>query len=184
MQTMGLSVIAAVSAAGLALISAGCGESDFNWGKVQNIIQGNPFHIDAEYVMLDGGMLDCGVDAELWDKPPELKGLPGEHAFARLTDKGRALKFSDDVNIGDMRQPYVQVRGDFNLLALDIRSDRDGPEPSTKLVEVKLGIKIDNDCFPNPLVLMGVHKGNFTQDYKPVLLFRYDNGWQLDRFMH
>lgn len=184
MKTMGFSVIAAVCAAGLAITSAGCGEGDFNWGKVQHIIEGNPFHIDAEYVMLNGDILQCGVDQDLWEQPPPLKGLPGEHATARITDKARALKFSDDVSIGDMRQPYVQIRGDFNLLAMDIRNDREGPDPNTKLVEVKLGVKIDNTCFPNPLVLMGVHKGNFTQDYNPVLLFRYDNGWQLDRIMH
>lgn len=184
MQTLGLSTIAAVCAAGLALTCAGCGEGDFNWGKVQHIIESNPVHIDAEYVMLSSDILECGVQEDLWDPPPPLKGLPGEHAFARLTDKARSLKFSDDVSIGDMRQPYAQVRGDFNLLSLDIKGDRDGPEKDTRLVEVKLGIKIDHTCFPNPLWVMGVHKGNFTQDYVPVLLFRYDNGWQLDRIMH
>jgi hypothetical protein len=181
---MGFSVIAAFCAAGLALTSAGCGEGDFNWGKVQHIIEGNPFHIDAEYVMLDQGLVDCGVQEDLWDQPPPMKGVPGEHVVARLTDKGRALKFSDDVQIGDMRQPYVQIRGDFNLLALDIKSDRNGPDPNSKLVEVRLGVKIDHTCFPNPLLVMGVRKGNFTQDYNPVLLFRYDNAWQLDRIMH
>jgi len=31
---------------------------------------------------------------------------------------------------------------------------------------------------------MGVRKGQFTQDYLPVLLFRYDNGWSIDRIVH
>lgn len=184
MQTKGISVISAVCGAALAIASTGCGQGDFNWGKVQHLIEGNPVHVDAEYVMLNMDQFNCGVQEDLWDQPPPLKGLPGEHAVAHLTDKARALRFSDDVMLGDMRYPYVQMRGDFNLLALDIKSDRDGPEPNTRLVDVKLGIKVDDTCFPSPLVMLGVHKGNFTQDYNPILLFRYDNGWQLERIMH
>ena len=184
MQTMGLSVAAAICAAGLAIACAGCGEGDFNWGKAQHLIEGNPIHIDGEYVMLDMGAVECGAREDLWDEPPPLKGVPGEHAVARLTDKGRALHFNDDVSIGEMRQPFVQIRGDFNVLALDIKSDRDGPEKGTKLMDVKLGIKFDNTCFPNPLWIMGVHKGNFTQDYPPIVEFRYDNGWAFDRIVH
>lgn len=184
MQTMGFSVIAAVCAAGLAIATTGCGEGDFNWGKVKNIIESNPVHVDAEYVMLNQDQVDCGVQEDLWDQPPPLKGLPGERATARLADKARRLNFSDDVIIGEMRQPYAQIRGDFNLVAMDIKSDRDGPQQGTKIVEVRLGVKMDDACFPNPLPMMGVRKGNFTQDYNPVLLFRYDNGWTLDRIMH
>jgi hypothetical protein len=39
-------------------------------------------------------------------------------------------------------------------------------------------------CFPNPLPIMGLRKGQFTEDYLPVLQFRYDNGWQLEKFVH
>ena len=184
MQTMRFSVVAAVCAAVLAFVCAACGESDFNWGKVGHIIEGNPVHLDAEYAMLNGQQLQCGIDNDLWDKPPDLTGALHEQVFARLTDKGRALRFSDDVSVGDMRLPCVQVRGDFNLQAIDIRSDRDGPEKGTKLVDVKLGVRINHPCFPQALYLMGVHKGNFTQDYSPIVLFRFDNGWQLERIMH
>jgi hypothetical protein len=183
MRTLGISTVAALIA-GLALISAGCGEGDFNYGKIGHLIQNSPMRLDAEYVMLSGGQLDCGVQEDLWEKPPELKGIPGERSTARLTDKGRNLKFSDDVNIGDMRQPYVQVRGDFNLQAIDIQSEHDGPEPGTKLVDVKLGVKIDHSCFGGPLIMLGVRKGNFSEDYSPVLKFRFNNGWEFDKFVH
>lgn len=166
----------------LAIGCTGCGEGDFNPGKVGNIIESAPFHLDAEYVMLNQDQLSCGVDNDLWDPPPLRK--EGEHVFARLRDKGRALNFSDDVSIGDMRQPYVQIRGDFRLAALDVHHDHEGPEPSTKLADVKLGVRIDHTCFPSPLVLMGVHNGNFTQDRMPVLFFRYTNGWQFERIVH
>jgi hypothetical protein len=176
--------IASVSTAALALLSAGCGMGDFNYGKVGNLIQDHPIHLDAEYVMITQGMVDCGVQEDLWDAPPPLKGIPGERASAHLTDKGRNLHFSDDVTVGEMRFPYVQVRGDFNLQAIDVQSDRDGPEPGTKLVDIKTGVKMDHTCFPTPLVMLGVRKGNFSEDYQPVLKFRYNNGWELDKFVH
>jgi hypothetical protein len=157
-----------------------CGQGDFNYGKVNNIIQGTPMHLDAEYVMLSQGQVDCGVENELWDTPEDSAG----HKIAHLTQKGRDLKFADDVSIGDMNRPYVQIRGDFNLVANEITSDKAGPDPNTKLVQTKVGVNIQNSCFGDPLPLMGVRKGNFTQDASPVLLFRYDNGWQMDRFVH
>lgn len=183
MQTLGISTVAALTAA-LALVTAGCGQGDFNWGKVGHLVEAAPIRLDAEYLMLNQGQVDCGVQEDLWEQPPQLKGTVGEHVLAHLTDKGRALKFSDDVSIGELRQPFAQVRGDFNLNAIDVKSDRDGPEPGTKLVDVVIGVRIDHTCFPNPLPLMGVHKGNFSQDYPPVLKFRFNNGWEFDKFVH
>jgi hypothetical protein len=52
------------------------------------------------------------------------------------------------------------------------------------LVEAKVGVKIDNACFPAPLPIMGLRKGQFTQDYSPVILLRLDGGWQMDKFVH
>src|SRR6202046_2122617 len=183
MQTLGFSTVA-VLAAGLALVSAGCGQGDFNYGKVGHLVEGSPIRLDAEYVILNQGQVDCGVQEELWEAPPPLRGIVGERVSAHLTDKGRSLKFSDDVTLGEMRQPYAQVRGDFNLQAIDIQSDRDGPQPGTKLVDIKIGVKIDHSCFPNPVLMMGVRKGNFSQDYQPVLMFRFDNGWEFEKFVH
>ena len=47
--------------------------------------------LDAEYVILNQSQVDCGVQEELWEAPPPLKGIVGERASARLTDKGRSL---------------------------------------------------------------------------------------------
>lgn len=184
MQTIKQSVLTGCAVA-LAMVLAGCGQGDFNYGKVGHLVEGSPIRLDAEYVMLNNDQVNCGVQEDLWDSPPPFKGIQGERAVARLTDKGRNLKFSDDVQIGDMRQPYAQVRGDFNLQAVDIMSDHDGPQPGTKLVDVKIGVKIDHTCFPNPVPMMGVRKGNFTQDYAPVLEFRFNNnGWEFEKFVH
>src|SRR5579872_7145825 len=165
--------------AGFAIL-AGCGSGDFNYGKVGNIIQGAPLKLDAEYVILNRSQVDCGVQEDLWDAPVE----NGTHSVARLTQKGRDLHFSDDVSIGDLRNPYAQIRGEFTLVAIDVQADRDGPDKESRLVDVKLGVPITHYCFPQPLLMMGVRKGNFTQDVSPTLLFRYNNGWYLDRIMH
>lgn len=170
----------AAAVAAFSIFYSGCGPSDFNYGKVGNIIQGSPVRLDAEYVMLTPPQVDCGVQEDLWDQPMQ----SGHRQIARLTQKGRDLKFSDDVSIGEMRSPYVQIRGDFNLFVIEITNDRDGPEPLTRLVETKVAAIIQHTCFPNPLPIMGVRKGNFTQDYSPILLFRYTNGWQLESFRH
>jgi hypothetical protein len=162
------------------ILTTACGSDSFNYGKVGGIIQGAPMRLDAEYVMLSPALVDCGVQADLWDPPTE----SGGRSTARLTQKARDLKFADDVSIGDMKTPYVQIRGEFTLVAVDVQSDREGPDKDSKFVDVKLGVPITHSCFPNPLLMMGVRKGNFTQDYAPVLLFRYNNGWYIDRIMH
>lgn len=159
----------------------GCGSSgDFNYGKVKSIIEASPVRLDAEYVMLSQGEVDCGVQNDLWDAPSDAGG----HTVARLSQKGRDLKFGDDVDLSDLPRPYVQIRGDFSLAVAEITADKDSPETGSKLVEAKVGVPFQHSCFPNPLPLMGVKKGNFRQDVSPVVLFRFNNGWYLDKFVH
>jgi hypothetical protein len=160
-----------------------CGPNDFNYGKVRNIIESNPMHLDAEYVMLTQQQYECGLQEELWEPPlhPILQGMTGT---AHVTKQGQDLKFSDDVMLGDKRYPYVQVRGDFNLFVNEITSDRGGSDEFQRFVETKLAVVIQHTCFPTPLPLMGVRKGQFSQDYSPVLEFRYNNGWSIERVVH
>lgn len=162
----------------------GCGANDFNYGKVRNIIEGTPLRLDAEYVMLKQSEYDCGVAEDLWEAPAQFANLPGQTATARVTAKGQALKFSDDVLIGDKRYPYVQIRGDFSLYVNEITSTKSGGDEFTQIVESKIGAIVNHSCFPNPLPIMGVRKGQFTQDYAPILLFKYNNGWAIDKIVH
>ena len=167
---------------GLAVVQS-CGPNDFNYGKVRNIIESSPMRLDAEYVMLSQAQYDCGVQEDLWEAPnPPL--LPGQSGIARLTQKGRDLKFSDDVMLGEKRYPYVQIRGDFSVFVNEITSDRGGSDEFQRFVETKVGASIQHTCFPNPLPIMGVKKGQFSQDYSPVLEFRYNNGWSIERVVH
>jgi hypothetical protein len=163
-----------------AVTLAGCNSGEFNYGKVKNIIEGSPVRLDAEYVMLTPGEVDCGVQNDLW----QAASNAGGRVIARLNQKAHDLKFGDDVSVSELPRPYVQIRGDFSLVVTEIVSDKDGSEPNSKLVEVRVGVPIQNSCFPNPLPLMGVKKGDFRQDVSPLLLFRNNNGWYLDKFVH
>ncbi len=172
-------LLTAVTGASLATI--GC--NDFNPGKTANIIEANPVKLDAEQVSLTRDQVDCGIQAELWGAPtPPNQG----RSVCPLLPPGRALKFDDDVVYSEngYHSPYVQIRGTFPLGVLDITNTKDGPDKDTKLVEAKVGIKVDHACFPNPLPIMGLRKGQFTQDYPPVIQFRLDGGWQMDKFVH
>jgi hypothetical protein len=160
-----------------------CGANDFNYGKVRNIIEGSPLRLDAEYVMLTQQQYECGLQEELWE-PPLHPIMQGQSGTARLGQKGRDLKFSDDVMLGDKRYPYVQIRGDFNLFVNEITSDRAGSDEFQRFAETKVAVVIQHTCFPTPLPLMGVKKGQFTQDYSPILEFRYNNGWTIERVVH
>src|ERR1051326_3501381 len=155
----------------VSMASVGCA-SDPN-DNTRSMIEATPVNVEAEQVVLAPGEVDCGVRAELWDAP-SAQNQGG--AICKLLPAGKALHFDDDVVYSDpaYRSPYVQVRGTFPLGVLEITSTKDGPEKNTKLVELKVGIKVNNPCFPNPLPIMGVRKSQFTQDFPPLMLFRVD----------
>jgi hypothetical protein len=162
---------------------SGCGSGEFDGGQARGAIEASPVKLDAEQVMLTQPQVDCGVQNDLWEPPSQLN--PGR-SVARLTAKGRALKFDDDVAATDpdYRLPHVQVRGEFALRVLGDPSIKDGPEKDTRLVEAKVGVRIDHSCFPAPLPMMGLKKGNFTPDATPVFLLRNDGGWRVDSLVH
>ena len=165
------------------LILAGCGGSEFSGGKIQYRLETEPIQLDGEQVMMNRGQVDCGVTRELWD----LQELGKEdRQVAHLTDAARALGFSDDIQIGEpgFINPYAQIRGKFMVTLLDMGSVKD-EGPRFKLVETKLGIKIDHECFANPLpVLMGVRHGKFTQTAYATVRFRLDDNWYYDQIVH
>jgi hypothetical protein len=166
----------------LALLCSGCVQKEFQPEKAQGIIGYAPIHLDAEQVMLSPTQVDCGVQQDLWDPAAPL----GERSLARLTEKGRALKFDDDVVVTEngYRSPYVQVRGDFPMVLADgpaIREDG----PYGRYVNGKLHVIIQHACFPQPLPVMGVKHGRFSQDVLPTMHFKLDvDGWRFDGLIH
>ena len=168
----------------VAAFTCGCGSNEFSTGVVKATMEGNPVTLEAEQVMLNAKQLECGSREGLWDPPRQ---IVTDRQTGRLTDKGRALKFDDDVTVGEAgnKQPYLQVRGQFPLRVTEIVSITDGPAADIKLVRAKVAVTIQHDCFPTPLPLMGVRQGKFTQDTDPVFQFRVSNNvWNLERVVH
>ena len=158
---------------------AACGGGGFD---PNGILQSRPVQLDGEQVALDQGQLDCGAREDLWT----VSYLGEGRGIARLTQKGRDLHFSDDVQIGDpgIGTPYVQIHGSFPVQVLRIGSVKD-QDAYTKLVDAKVAVKIDNACFQaNPLILMGVRHGQFDQTTNPVFRFTLDTEWKTDQVVH
>jgi hypothetical protein len=169
----------------IAMALIGCkSSSDFSEDVARDAIAGHPMTLEGEQVTLTDNQINCGVQAELWDAPASPSP---DRSSAHLTAKGRDLKFNDDVIV---REPgsshsYVQVRGDLPLQVDSITSIKDGEDKSSKLVEAKVGVKIDNACFSAPLPLMGVKHGNFNADSPVVFHMRLeDSGWHVDKIVH
>jgi hypothetical protein len=167
----------------LAILSVGCSK-DFTGERVKSAVEAQPMTLDGEQVTLTGAQVDCGVEADLWDKPSQASG---GRMTARLSQKGRDLKFNDDVVYQDpnYRQPYVQVRGEVSLQVDEVPAIRDG-ENGTKIGETKVGVKIQHACFQNPLPLMGIKKGNFNPDTPVIFQFHQseDGNWKVDKLLH
>ena len=164
---------------------AGCkSSSDFNGDTAKEAIESGPIKLEGEQVTLTDPQIQCGLQAEYWDPPLTISP---DHTSAHLTDKGRSLKFNDDVMIQDpsSRVPFVQVRGDLPLQVDTITALKDGEDQSNKLAEAKVGVKIDDACFQSPLPLMGVRHGNFSAD-SPVVFHMHlnESGWHVDKLVH
>jgi hypothetical protein len=166
------------SIAVVTLCLSGCGTPDFDEGAVKGQLEGAPQNLSNEQVVLNDGQLECGARNELWDTP--------NGNVARLEQKGRDLKFTDDVRLNDpeIRVPYIQVSGTFPVSVNDVSKLRDAGA-GYKLADVKMGITIAHECFPTPLPLMGVRKGKF--DPGAPVVFRFHGAgkeWSLDKLMH
>lgn len=144
-----------------------------------------PIHLEAEQVSLTTGQVECGAQYDLWDPPPA-NIQNGMRVSARLLQAGSDLHFGDDVVVAEpgFHSPYVQVRGDFMLqLPIDMNVREDGPDG--RLVEGKLAVIIPHQCFTDPLPILGVRKGRFSQDVQPVMQFQLDNdGWHFVKLVH
>jgi hypothetical protein len=174
-------LLGAVASLYLATIACGS-KKEFDGEIARDILQGGPIKLDVEQVTLTRAQLECGVQAELWDPPAQVSQ---DRTAARLTSKGRELNFTDDPVIEPSHQPYAQVRGAFFMQMEDASSVRDGEEKGTKVVDAKVRIKIVHACFPNPVPLMGVKRGNFREDTPPSFLFRLaDDGWHFEKVIH
>ena len=161
-----------------ALWLSSCATPDFDEGAVRGQLESTPQNLSGEQVALTEAQLACGAKNELWESP--------NGNVARLIQKGRDLKFSDDVRLNDpeIRGPYIQVSGTFPVVVADVSKLRDAGK-GFKEADVKLGITIPHECFATPLPLMGVRKGKFTPEAPVVFRFQGSGKeWSLDKLMH
>lgn len=161
------------------LLLAACGGNAFS---PNGALESRPVQLDGEQVVLDQVQVDCGTREDLWMLAP----LGDGRAVGRLTPKGRALQFSDDVQIADpnVGVPYVQIRGSFPVKVSQVSSIRD-EDQFTKVAEVKATVAINHSCFQaNPPSLMGIRHGQFDPSASPVFRFKLDGEWMVDRIVH
>jgi hypothetical protein len=165
------------SIATLTICLFGCSSPEFSVDTVKEILEGAPLNLTDEQARLTEGQVDCGARNELWDPP--------NGNVARLSQKGRDLKFTDDVRLNDpeIPGPYIQVSGAFPVTVTKVSKLR--KDGKGNLVDVRLGIIIKHECFTSPLPLMGIRKGKFTPD--AAVVFRFlgsGQDWTLDKLMH
>ena len=181
---MKFTAYAALLAAMLCGLSAGCGDPDaFNDGVAKNAAQAELFQVDSEQVGLSPAQLACGVNDDLWGAPV----VGADRTISHLEQKGRDLNFSDDISSDEPghQVPYTQVRGKFPLQLDQVVSIKDGEDKNTKIVQAKVGIKIAEPCFDTPLYIMGIRKGQYHDDLPASLQYeRYDEGWHLTKIIH
>src|ERR1700691_1229718 len=96
------------------LCLSGCSKPEFDEGAIKGMLEGTPITLSNEQVIISASQLECGVRDDLWEPP--------SGNTARLTEKGRDLKFSDDVRVADpdIHQPFTQITGTFTVAVSDV----------------------------------------------------------------
>ena len=163
------------------LAMTACYNSVFDENTVYQQSSGLPLNFQSEQVSMRSEILNCAVEAGLFENPIDV----GSRTVARLTDKGRALGFSDDVSIDDPgRLPYTQIRGKFPVEFKEVLKIRD-VEKGVKRVEARAGVKIEHDCFHDALPLMGVRNGTIADNIPAAFEFdQYGSDWRMMNVMH
>jgi hypothetical protein len=165
-----------------ALSCAGCGLKDFDDGLAEQQAAAQPVTLEGEQLVLTDHQIDCGVQNDLWEEP-----VPsGDHRVARLMQKGKDLKFYDDIVVDDPALgTYAQVRGDFMISLTPPFEIHDGPH-GVKLVNGKVAAAITHSCFNGAaLPIMGVRRGQFLPDAPVQLRYMQDgNDWRFERILH
>lgn len=165
----------------LAAFLAGCGDDVFRPEDAQSTIESGNLSLNGEQVLLSPSEVTCGEKRGLWI----VSQIDGGGAVGRLTGEGRDLGFGDDVRMGDRKysNPYIQLRGSFPLKVQQITSMVD-ENPDVKVIEAKAGVVISHSCFPKPLPLLGIARGDFSEDAAPRIRLRHHNGWTADQILH
>jgi hypothetical protein len=173
--------ITAVLVAGLALTA--CDDDIFDELSAQQILdEAGKIQLRGEQVILTPDQVTCGEKKGLW----VVDLMDSGDYIARLTAEGRALQFGDDIRMGDRHYsgPYTQLSGalEVHVNRIDKITDE---KPNAKIVEAKVGVKIDHECFKeHPLPLLGIVRGNFSEDADPRFRLRQKSDWVVEQVLH
>ena len=162
----------------LGLFLSRCGNTELDGDAIKGLLEGTPVAVSTEQVTLTEQQVACGAQTYLWDPP--------NGNIARLSQKGRDLKFTDDVRLNDpdIHQAFTQITGSFPVSVSDVSRVRDDGQ-GAKLADVRLGVVISHECLTAPLPLMGIRKGQFSPDAPVVFRFQGSGKeWSLDKLMH
>lgn len=171
--------IAPLIVAGLLL--AGCDSGVFDDEAARALIESTKLKLSGEQVMVTPEQILCGQKKGLWI----IDQTDGGNALGRLEAPGRDLLFGDDVRMGDHKftNPYVQLRGDFDVkIKKFVKMTEENAD--VKVVEAKLGVIVKHECFPEPLPLLGIDRGDFSEEAAPRVRLRQHNGWTTDQVLH
>jgi hypothetical protein len=166
----------------LFVLLAGCGSSEFNKDTAKEVIEANPVQLNGEQLLLTEEQVTCGNQQDLW----HLTQLGSKKAIGHLTDKGRALQFTDDVRVGEQGAAgaTVQVTGKFALRALQVPSLQNEGERS-RVVEAKTVVVVNHECFKGSSpALLGVRRGEFTASANPMFRLKLRDDWSVSELIH
>ncbi len=171
--------IAAVIFAGLALTA--CEEAVFDNEAAQGVIESAKIPLSGEQVILTPEQITCGEKKGLW----VVDQIEGGGALGRLTDAGRALQFGDDIRMGDRKfsGPYVQLSGAHSVNVEKFKTMSD-EKPDSKIVEAKLSVALNHECFTKRVQLLGIDRGDFSEDVDVRVRLRNRDGWRVDSVLH
>jgi len=163
------------------LILTGCDSGVFDEGAAQGVVEAAKIPLNGEEVLLTPDQVICGEKKGLWT----VDQIDGGGAIGRLTAAARALEFGDDVRMGEHKfsGPYVQLHGNFNVKIEKVNKMTD-ENADVKILDAKMGAVITHECFDKPLPLLGIYRGDFSEENAPRIRLRQHNGWTADQILH
>lgn len=163
------------------LLQTSCEDEYFDDDTARIVIEKDKLPLSGEQVFLTPDQVICGEKKGLW----LIDQLDSGGGIARLTSQGRALEFGDDVRMGDHKftNPYVQLQGKFPVKLEQVKKVTD-QGTDAKIVEARIAVIVNHECFEQPLRLMGIERGDFSEDALPRVRLRLRGAWTADKVLH
>jgi hypothetical protein len=169
--------LAAIVAVLAMSLLTGCADAPFDIEAAHSTIESQPLALSGEHVVLNGEQIACGARKGLWTVSEDI-------GLARLSAEGQAL-FGDDVRLRGKDTPggTTPLRGTFPIKVFSIESLKDNAI-GVKIAEARVGVVLAHSCFPDPIPLLGIYRGNFSDEAAPRLRLEEAQGWAAVAVLH